>query len=193
MNFLAHLHLASLAESSLPGNLIADFVRGDPYQNWPENIASGIVMHRRIDAWTDALPQVRLARSWFHASTRRVAPVALDIFWDHFLSLHWQRIQPDVSLTQFVSLAQASVMPLVGHSPPGFQQLNHYLWSERWMERYAQPEFIRQVLDKMALRRPRLVALRDTWSDFNQNYQELEKIFWDFYPEMVERSLKQQW
>ncbi len=28
MNFLAHLHLAHLAESSLSGNLLADFVRG---------------------------------------------------------------------------------------------------------------------------------------------------------------------
>ncbi|HGW8245913.1 TPA: ACP phosphodiesterase, partial [Escherichia coli] len=27
MNFLAHLHLAHLAESSLSGNLLADFVR----------------------------------------------------------------------------------------------------------------------------------------------------------------------
>ena len=27
MNFLAHLHLAHLAGSSLPGNLMADFVR----------------------------------------------------------------------------------------------------------------------------------------------------------------------
>lgn len=30
MNFLAHLHLATLAQSSLLGNLMADFVRGDP-------------------------------------------------------------------------------------------------------------------------------------------------------------------
>ncbi|STU59390.1 phosphodiesterase [Klebsiella pneumoniae subsp. ozaenae] len=29
MNFLAHLHLAHLADSSLPGNLMADFVRGN--------------------------------------------------------------------------------------------------------------------------------------------------------------------
>jgi acyl carrier protein phosphodiesterase len=34
MNFLAHLHLAHLADSSLPGNLLADFVRGNP-QDYP--------------------------------------------------------------------------------------------------------------------------------------------------------------
>ncbi len=30
MNFLAHLHLAHLADSSLPGNLMADFVPRQP-------------------------------------------------------------------------------------------------------------------------------------------------------------------
>lgn len=30
MNFLAHIHLAQRAQSSLLGNLMADFVRGDP-------------------------------------------------------------------------------------------------------------------------------------------------------------------
>ncbi len=35
MNFLAHLHLAHLADSSLPGNLMADFVRGNPQGDYP--------------------------------------------------------------------------------------------------------------------------------------------------------------
>ncbi|HBV5299185.1 TPA: ACP phosphodiesterase, partial [Klebsiella oxytoca] len=35
MNFLAHLHLAHLADSSLSGNLLADFVRGNPADEWP--------------------------------------------------------------------------------------------------------------------------------------------------------------
>jgi acyl carrier protein phosphodiesterase len=35
MNFLAHLHLAHLADSSLSGNLLADFVRGNPPATGP--------------------------------------------------------------------------------------------------------------------------------------------------------------
>ncbi|WP_458452808.1 ACP phosphodiesterase, partial [Klebsiella variicola] len=34
MNFLAHLHLASLANSSFLGNLMADFVRGAPEEQY---------------------------------------------------------------------------------------------------------------------------------------------------------------
>ncbi|HGV2951774.1 ACP phosphodiesterase, partial [Escherichia coli] len=49
MNFLAHLHLAHLAESSLSGNLLADFVRGNPEESFPPDVVAGIHMHRRID------------------------------------------------------------------------------------------------------------------------------------------------
>ena len=56
MNFLAHLHLAHLADSSLPGNLLADFVRGNPQSDFPADIVDGIFMHRRIDVMTDNLP-----------------------------------------------------------------------------------------------------------------------------------------
>ncbi|KOC94422.1 ACP phosphodiesterase, partial [Winslowiella iniecta] len=59
MNFLAHLHLATLANSSLLGNLMADFVRGNPHNDWPQPVAAGILLHRRIDVMTDSLPEVR--------------------------------------------------------------------------------------------------------------------------------------
>ncbi len=72
MNFLAHLHLAHLADSSLPGNLMADFVRGNPQGDYPAEIIDGIFMHRRIDVMTDNLAEVKEAREWFRPQTRRV-------------------------------------------------------------------------------------------------------------------------
>ena len=61
MNFLAHLHLAYLADSSLSGNLLADFVRGNPDNSYPAEVVDGIYMHRRIDVMPDNLPEVKQA------------------------------------------------------------------------------------------------------------------------------------
>ena len=96
MNFLAHLHLAHLADSSLPGNLLADFVRGNPQGEYPADVVDGIYMHRRIDVMTDNLAEVKTAREWFRPETRRVAPISLDVMWDHFLSHHWAQLSPDL-------------------------------------------------------------------------------------------------
>src|SRR5471030_909361 len=102
MNYLAHLHLASLADSSLLGNLMADFVRGDPDGQYSAEIVSGIRMHRRVDTLTDSLPEVKIARGYFRAEFRRVAPITLDVVWDHFLSRHWETLVPSISLEDFI-------------------------------------------------------------------------------------------
>lgn len=188
MNFLAHLHLAHLAVSSLSGNLLADFVRGNPEESFPPDVVAGIHMHRRIDVLTDNLPEVREAREWFRSETRRVAPITLDVMWDHFLSRHWSQLSPDFPLQEFVCYAREQVMTILPDSPPRFINLNNYLWSEQWLVRYRDMDFIQNVLNGMASRRPRLDALRDSWYDLDAHYDALETRFWQFYPRMMAQA-----
>lgn len=180
MNFLAHLHLAHLADSSLSGNLLADFVRGNPATHYPPDVVEGIYMHRRIDVMTDNLPEVREAREWFRHETRRVAPITLDVMWDHFLSRHWTQISPDFPLQAFVGYAHAQVATILPDSPPRFVNLNDYLWSEKWLERYRDMDFIQNVLNGMANRRPRLDALRDSWYDLDAHYDRVRRALLAF-------------
>ncbi|MBO2025531.1 hypothetical protein J4733_08565 [Klebsiella pneumoniae] len=70
---------------------MADFVRGNPQGDYPAEIIDGIFMHRRIDV-TDNTAEVKEAREWFRPQTRRVAPITLDVMWDHFLSQHWAQL-----------------------------------------------------------------------------------------------------
>ncbi|WAS99973.1 ACP phosphodiesterase [Rouxiella chamberiensis] len=185
MNFLAHLHLAKLADSSLLGNLMADFVRGNPDGLYSAEVVSGIRMHRRVDVMTDTLPEVKVARGFFSADYHRVAPITLDVVWDHFLSRHWNVICPSTPLATFIQQCQSSIEPHLADTPERFRNLNGYLWSQRWMERYAELPFIQDVLQGMANRRPKLAALAGSFSDVERHYQLLERQFWAFYPSMM--------
>ncbi len=190
MNFLAHLHLATLADSSLLGNLMADFVRGNPEGLYSASIVSGIRMHRRVDIETDTHPLVREARQLFRHLYRRVAPITLDLIWDHFLSLHWTKIEPNKSLNDFLYQARQQIEPQLCHTPEKFQELNEYMWSQNWLIRYAEPEYIGNALKRMAQRRPRLADLAGSYDDFVQHYTEFEQIFWLFYPQMMDKAGK---
>lgn len=192
MNFLAHLHLAHLSRSSLSGNLLADFVRGNPQDDYPADVVAGIFMHRRIDVLTDNLPEVAEAKVWFRPQTRRVAPIALDVMWDHFLSRHWAQLSPDLPLEDFVSYAHQQVATILPDSPPRFVNLNEYLWSKRWLVRYGDMQFIQRVLNGMASRRPRLDALRESWQDLDTHYDALSEHFWQFYPRMMAQAKNHQ-
>ncbi|MBC8944882.1 ACP phosphodiesterase [Xenorhabdus indica] len=185
MNFLAHLHLAALSESSLLGNLMADFVRGSPEGLFSADIVSGIRLHRRIDSLTDNHPLVIEARTLFRSEYRRVAPITLDITWDHFLSRHWNKLEKNYSLPEFVHLAHHQIKPHLGSTPEKFQELNQYLWSQNLLIRYADLTCIANVLQSMARRRPKLSALAGSYQDVENHYSDFEALFWQFYPQMM--------
>ncbi len=188
MNYLAHLHLAFRAKSSLLGNMMADYIKGTPSSDYSQAVIEGIRMHRRIDVLTDTHPLVKQARLLFPAEYRRVAPITLDVFWDHFLSLNWSTFEPDIPLTKFVTQTRNIIEPDLWQTPEKFQELNEYLWSQSWLIRYADKAYIAQTLKGMARRRPRLSALEGSYIVLETHYNELSEIFWQFYPQLLERA-----
>lgn len=190
MNFLAHLHLAHLADSSLLGNIMADFVRGNPSGLYAPDIVAGIFMHRAVDKATDSHPLVKEARALFRPEYRRIAAITLDLVWDHFLSLHWSKIELELCLPDFIDFARQRIEPNLCHTPEKFQELNEFLWPQRWLIRYAEKEYIGKSLNGMARRRPKLQALSGSFDDFLLQYKPLEQIFFDFYPQMIQRAMQ---
>ncbi|EPL9570468.1 ACP phosphodiesterase [Providencia rettgeri] len=191
MNYLAHLHLAHLADSSLLGNTMADYVRGNPAGLYSPEVVSGIMMHRAVDRITDTHPLVKEAKLLFREEYRRVAPITLDLVWDHFLSLHWSTIEPTTSLSEFVRYCRNIIEPQLCHTPEKFQELNEFLWPQQWLIRYADKNYIGKSLNGMAKRRPRLSALSGSFDDFLLQYDALENIFFQFYPQMMANALQQ--
>ncbi len=188
MNYLAHLHLAFRAKSSLLGNMMADYIKGAPSSDYSQAVIEGIRMHRRIDVLTDTHPLVKQARLLFPDEYRRVSPITLDVFWDHFLSLNWSTFEPDIPLTKFVTQTRNIIEPDLWQTPEKFQELNEYLWSQSWLIRYADKAYIAQTLKGMARRRPRLSALAGSYIVLETHYNELSEIFWQFYPQLLERA-----
>lgn len=169
---------------------MADFVRGNPDADYSPEIVSGIRLHRRIDKLTDSLEQVKQARSLFSQPHYRVAPIALDVLWDHFLARHWEQVEHQISLQDFIAQARGNIEPYLSLTPVGFQHLNQYLWKDNWLERYAELPFIARTLHNMAIRRPRLEALSYCIEDIEAHYAQFKDIFMYFYPLMMQQAQK---
>ncbi|WP_392559613.1 acyl carrier protein phosphodiesterase [Orbus mooreae] len=187
MNILAHIHLAALSNTSVIGNAAADFIKGDPYRQYTPFIADGIMMHRRVDKLVDELPEIEQAKLLFRSETRRVAPITLDIVWDHFLSKHWacymQQSLPDFNLSM-----QKLIKQDIALFPVEFKQFMGYLWQNEWLVNYAHQDFIKRVLNGMANERPKLEKLRVSFTDFTDNYAQLEQLFFIFYPRLIKKA-----
>lgn len=92
MNFLAHLWLADRTRTSLAGSVLGDVVRGADLSAYPDDIALGIRLHRRVDATTDRHPIMRSARQAFADGERRYAGIVLDLAADHALANGWRAL-----------------------------------------------------------------------------------------------------
>jgi len=101
MNFLAHLLLAGDDEGLRLGAMLGDFVRGRP-ENFriPMEARRGVMLHRHIDQYIDALPQVAQLRNLFDSPFRRYSGIIIDLAFDHELTLRWDQYS-DISLEQF--------------------------------------------------------------------------------------------
>lgn len=74
MNFLAHLHLSPGGDLVRVGNFMADAVKGRDLSAYPDELAHGIRLHRAIDQFTDAHPEVRAFRRHFSPTCGTTAP-----------------------------------------------------------------------------------------------------------------------
>ncbi|MDK9738006.1 DUF479 domain-containing protein [Vibrio sp. D404a] len=188
MNFLAHLHIANHCSSDLAGNLLGDFVKGDPSKHYSQPLADGIRLHRFVDSFTDSHAVSKQAKSLFRKETQRFAPIALDVFWDHCLANNWHQYS-DSSLAQFCSTSHQKIdQDSEPNWPANFLMVHQKMAEQRWLESYQSMESIELVLQRMAYRRPRLSVLKDCFEDLSQHYDKLQCHFNQLYPEVLEQS-----
>ena len=108
MNFLAHCLLAWPGQGWTAGAVLGDFVKGRLPESLPPELRAGLRLHRRIDARTNRLADMKPSIKRFGAELRRAAPVLLDIVADHCLALTWPRYT-DVPLTDFTTDVYAAL------------------------------------------------------------------------------------
>jgi len=90
MNFLAHLVLAGDDENLRLGAMLGDFVRGrSALEEFSEELQQGILLHRHIDSYTDALPDIVNLRRCFQPPFRRYSGIVIDLACDHELAKRW--------------------------------------------------------------------------------------------------------
>lgn len=185
MNYLAHLLLGGPSEAALVGSLLGDFVRG-PVAAWPGPAAEreAIALHRRIDAFTDRHPDFRASCQRIEPARRRVAGVLVDLYYDHFLALHWSDYA-DEPLAVFCARAYAALERNQARLPPRLARMVPSLVAEDWLGAYREPQAIARTLQGMArrLRRPELLAGGE--ADLLRDGPAFEADFRRFFPQAL--------
>lgn len=196
MNFLAHGWLAREgSDGFLLGNLIADGVKGTDLSAWPAPVAEGVLHHRQVDAFVDHHPRVAAARARAPAGGRRVAGIALDMMWDHFLADElsgdqWR--ERDELIDRCYRLFERH------GAPQRLAQMVPVMVREDWLRRYSSLAFTTRAIAGIGTRLSGPNRLAELVPHLEQDYDVLREDFailwrdtrrhWEVSPRLSGRS-----
>ncbi len=185
MNFLAHAYLSFSQPKLMVGNFIADFVKGNDYQQYPEEISRGIIIHREIDYYTDNHPQVLLSKRRLQPKYRHYAGVIVDMYYDHFLAANFQDFHND-ALHDF---AQGVYRVVADHRdiiPPKVAFLLKHMSRGNWLLSYAEVSGIEQALGGISRRTKFKSHMEQAGHELREHYEDFHEEFNAFFPEIIQ-------
>ena len=183
MNLLAHAYLSYHSDSLLIGNFIADFVKGNRYQEYESGIAKGIILHRYIDDFTDRNPVFLKSKRRISEKYRHFSGVVIDLFYDHYLARDWQEFTggdlEEFSLRVYRILESRSDI-----FPERARNVLPYMVNGNWLLRYATKQGIARSLKGLAGRSRYNPGIENAIDDLNIHYRELEEDFREYLPQI---------
>ena len=180
MNLLAHLHLsAGLSAEETAGNVLADFLPNNLVA--PPGIDRGILLHRKIDGFTDRHPLVAEACNLISPARRRLAGIIVDIAFDYTLSQKW-RDHSDMELRQFIEEGYSSIQYGSRQLGEVASRLTTRMRQHQWLESYCTIEGMAQTFRRLTRRSDAVKKLLGSEVEIEANLPELQALFDQFYP-----------
>ncbi len=184
MNFLAHIYLSGNNDLVTIGNFIADGIRGKKYLEFPNDIQTGILLHRQIDTFTDAHKTVRESTKRLHKNYSHYSGVIVDILYDHFLAKNWASYS-DIPLDVYVDNFYDSLQDHFEVLPTRIQKMMPYMIADNWLLSYASIEGIAKVLEGMNRRTKNRSQMNLAVNELQEFYDEFEDEFTRFFDELI--------
>lgn len=184
MNFLAHAYLSPDDDKVMLGNFIGDFIKGrQALSQFDTGIIRGVELHRAIDEFTDNHPVVHESKHRLRPKYRHYAGVIVDVFYDHFLAVHWKKFHPR-TLSEFSSRTYRTIETFSDILPVEFRAMFSYMVRGNWLLNYSSISGINKTLSGMASRTPYESKMELATEDLTQHYGEFDNEFQMFFPEL---------
>ncbi|WP_447737386.1 acyl carrier protein phosphodiesterase [Rhodanobacter soli] len=184
MNHLAHALLAGDDEALQLGGMLGDFVHGQPDGSlFPARVIAGIRLHRAIDVYTDAHPEVLAAKALLPSPYRRYAGILLDMWFDRCLARDFPRwsAQP---LPEYSAALRGLLWRQDALLPPALRRFRGYMEAHGLPAGYADDAVLDEALGGIGQRLSRLNPLDSALPVLLQREAELLERFEAFFPQL---------
>ncbi len=185
MNFLAHIYLSGEIGPKMVGNFIGDFVKGRSYERYSPEIQGGILLHRKIDAYTDKHHLVKQSTIRFKPCYQRYASVVIDVVFDHYLASMWNNYS-DIPLHKYVTMVHSCLIKNYFILPARVKGFLPFLIKSRRLESYQYLWGIEKALNIMSNHSSLPNNSSCAIAVMEKDYEELKREFQAYFNELQE-------
>jgi len=193
MNWLAHVLLSEKHIEHQLGNLLTDPLKAKAWEGASERVHRGIMMHMHIDSFTDKHPIVSESKASL-TPRGHLKGVVLDILYDHFLSLHWEKfctIPREKFLEDFRGKA---LVAIEDDYPDKAKDVIKRVVANRQLSSYEHMDGVVAAFERIDNRLSDRALSKDNCRRYipliADNRKELENNFLVFFPELM-RAVKE--
>jgi acyl carrier protein phosphodiesterase len=193
MNWLAHVFLSPQRIDYQLGNMLADTTKGRCWLPPKCDLCRGMRLHAQIDAFTDAHPKVREAKKSL-APRGALKGVALDILFDHFLSVHWERFC-SVKRERFLRRFRSQALRACRAYPKEAKETVRRVVETQHLQTYATMDGVKQAFIRIDNRLSSSLRKKDGMMVYlpliGIEREALEAAFLSFFPDLMAFTAEQ--
>ncbi len=183
MNFLAHIYLSGNSEGLIIGNYIADGIKGKQFDFFHAEITKGIILHRKIDTYTDTHAIVEKSKARLRPVYRKYASVIIDILYDHYLAANWKNYS-DIPLLEYSKNIYGLIKKHEHILPEKSKLFMQYMIKNDILNAYSNLNGIEKVLKGMAQRTSFESNMNLSIKEIKEYYFLFEEEFYQFFPDI---------
>ncbi|MFB3106856.1 MAG: ACP phosphodiesterase [Pseudomonadales bacterium] len=192
MNFLAHCLIGEFASEStepglIVGGFLGDFIKGPVPDELPVSLAMGVRLHRRIDAYSNQHPLIRVSCRRFPGDLRRLAPIFVDVLADHCLARHWSSFH-DEPIEHFTQRSYELIEREMQWLPDRARRFFGYMRKNDLLAGYQTWAVVERALFSITRRLKREVLNEQLALTAQNELDRLEQDFLDYFPDMLEHA-----
>jgi acyl carrier protein phosphodiesterase len=187
VNWLAHAFLSKPNVEFRLGNLLADLVKGRDRAGMPAAFLDGVRQHQAIDAFTDSHQAVHRSRARIGGGFRHATGILVDVFYDHFLALDWERYASE-PLDAFTARLYADIRRHPIELPVEARAAVERMLADDRLGSYRRLDGIEAALRRVSLRLQartgRDFGLERGVSELVAHFEGLRGDFAEFFPQL---------
>ena len=183
MNYLAHIFLSYNNPELIVGNFIADSIQGNKFDGLTDEIVKGIMLHRKIDTFTDSHPIYLTSKHRFSADFGKYSGVLMDMIYDHYLAKNFKNYSKS-DLQPFCSNIYDLLHDYKNYLPEHAKRFYSYMVEHNVLFNYSTLQGMEIVLTHLNHRIRHRYQLQDSIKLIKEQSLEIEEEFFIFFDDL---------